>query len=204
MPTWDKASDNSDLWTSIIKAIPVGLVQWGKPSQSWATRISQGTWLSINSSGKRYPLKRRALENWILEKDRGESPHLLENGLSAHKTCSCHHRGCSNSGNPRRNTSWAKLRVPWLWSYPEKRHTDPAASHWSQHRTQDVHTKQKNRSSISIHATLSWLLIIELCLPHETTSRQDPRGFQLILRCTVCTCFGWVSKPKFTSDIMAK
>lgn len=68
MPTWDKVSDNTDLWTSIIKAIPVGLVQWGKPSQSWATRISQGTWLSINPAGKRYPLKRRALENWILER----------------------------------------------------------------------------------------------------------------------------------------
>lgn len=172
MPTWDKVSDNSDLWTSIIKAIPVGLVQWGKPSQSRATRISQGTWLSINPAGKRYPLKRRALENWILERTE-ERAHTCSQWLNC-----CWKMGylptkpalaitevASTVAIPE-ETSWAKLRVPWLWSYPEKRCTDPAASHWSQHRTQDAHTKQKNRSSIPIHATLSWLLIVELCLPH--------------------------------------
>lgn len=168
MPTWDKVSDNSDLLTSIIKVIPVGLVQWGKPSQSWAIRISQGMWLSINPSGKWYPLKRRALENWSLERTEDR----------AH-TCSQWLNCCWKMGYLTTKPALAITKVASTVAIPEETHPERSLvfrdfdltlrndAQIQQRATEArMYTWSRRTEVQSLCAILSWLLIIELYLPH--------------------------------------
>ena len=169
MPTWDKVSDNTDLLTSIIKAIPVGLVQWGKPGQSWATRISQGTWLSISPSGKWNALKRRA---W-----RGQ--RTQDRALTHSQWLNW----CWKKGYLTTKPVLSITEVASTVAIPEETHPEQSLVSHNFHLTRRNHAKiqqqateasaeprmyawSRRREVQSLCATLSWWLTIERCLPH--------------------------------------